>query len=187
MIKRLAICLITAIMMTGCSQTTHKQLGLNKDSPDEFQVISRPALIIPSSYDLRPPESGGLDYDARTASDDAKAILGAGRQSTTFDNKKLTPAEANFLDQADTELKISGIRHILRQDRIAQQKAREGFWQKFKSYSPKSEHQPEPVINAQEERDRIRKALENKEPLNKTESPMIEQKRTIWDMISGGS
>lgn len=171
--------------LAGCSEVTHKQLGLNKESPDEFQVISRPALIIPPNYDLRPPHEGS-DYDARSASDDAKAILGTGRsRDNNFDSKKLSPAEAHFLDQAGTSEKVSGIRHMLKQDHLVKQKSQEGFWEKLKSFSPTSPHQPEPIVDAAEESSRVKEAIANKEAVNADDTPMLEKKRTLWDMLNG--
>ena len=67
----------------GCSSVT-EQLGLTKQSPDEFKVVSRAPLSMPPDYNLRPPTPGAPRPQEGTTRDQAAAAVfgypGAGLQ-----------------------------------------------------------------------------------------------------------
>lgn len=46
--------LMSAALLSGCSNVTKQKLGLTKQAPDEFMVMSRAPLSLPPEYDLRP-------------------------------------------------------------------------------------------------------------------------------------
>ncbi len=41
-------------LLSGCGSVTKKDLGLVKDAPNEFMVMSRAPLSLPPEYDVRP-------------------------------------------------------------------------------------------------------------------------------------
>ncbi len=67
----------------GCS-SVKEQLGLTKQSPDEFRVVSRAPLSMPPDYNLRPPTPGAPRPQEGTTRDQAAAAVfgypGAGLQ-----------------------------------------------------------------------------------------------------------
>ncbi len=51
--------LLLALSLTACeSGSVQETLGLNRDAPDEFTVVSRPPLSVPPEFSLRPPRPG---------------------------------------------------------------------------------------------------------------------------------
>lgn len=50
----LTFCVVLAL--SACSQSTKQKLGLAKQAPNEFMVVSKPPLSLPPEYDLRPVE-----------------------------------------------------------------------------------------------------------------------------------
>ena len=46
-----------ALGVSGC-ESTRETFGLNKQAPDEFQVVSRAPLSLPPDFTLRVPEPG---------------------------------------------------------------------------------------------------------------------------------
>ncbi len=54
----------------GCS-SVKEQLGLTKQSPDEFKVVSRAPLSMPPDYNLRPPTPGAPRPQEGTTRDQA--------------------------------------------------------------------------------------------------------------------
>lgn len=56
--KRFAFALMSVSLLAACS-TAKQELGLTRQSPDEFSVIERAPLSLPPDYTLRPPRSGG--------------------------------------------------------------------------------------------------------------------------------
>ena len=55
-ILSLSCCLILAAC--GGDSNVRKQLGLDKEAPDEFAVVTRAPLEVPPDYTLRPPRPG---------------------------------------------------------------------------------------------------------------------------------
>ena len=53
----LSILVLASFSLGACS--TMKDLsGVNKKTPDEFRVLSKPPLVMPPDYNLRPPRAG---------------------------------------------------------------------------------------------------------------------------------
>jgi hypothetical protein len=74
LIAALAVALPLAI--GGCSGVK-ETLGLTKQSPDEFRVVSRAPLSMPPDYNLRPPTPGAPRPQEGTPRDQAQqAVLG---------------------------------------------------------------------------------------------------------------
>ena len=65
-----------AMGLSACSQTT-KALGLTKNSPNEFNILTKAPLVVPPEYNLRPPQVGTSNaennYSQKSARD---ALLG---------------------------------------------------------------------------------------------------------------
>ncbi len=56
--KRFAFALLALSFLAACS-SAKEELGLTRQSPDEFSVVERAPLSLPPDYTLRPPRSGG--------------------------------------------------------------------------------------------------------------------------------
>ena len=66
-------------MLSGCSDF-RKAIGAEKSSPDEFQVVVRPSLVLPPNFSSRPTAATGAQTAATVASDaqaQASVLLGA--------------------------------------------------------------------------------------------------------------
>jgi hypothetical protein len=58
-----------------------ENLGLTKQSPDEFRVVSRAPLTLPPDYSLRPPEPGAPRPQVGTPSQQAERAVFANSQN----------------------------------------------------------------------------------------------------------
>ncbi len=56
--KKTAICLMGLALLAGCSSQSRTKLGLVKEAPDEFMIISRAPLSLPPDYNLLPVNEG---------------------------------------------------------------------------------------------------------------------------------
>lgn len=65
-----AIAIAVPALAGGCS-SVKEQLGMTKQSPDEFKVVSRAPLSMPPDYSLRPPTPGAPRPQEGTARDQA--------------------------------------------------------------------------------------------------------------------
>jgi hypothetical protein len=67
--------LVSLFTLAACDGGEVKEtLGLNRESPDEFVVVSRPPLSVPPEFTLIPPEPGAVREGARSA-DTARSVL----------------------------------------------------------------------------------------------------------------
>ncbi len=62
------------VLAGGCT-SVKEQLGLTKQSPDEFKVVSRAPLSLPPDYNLRPPTPGAPRPQEGTTRDQAAAAV----------------------------------------------------------------------------------------------------------------
>jgi hypothetical protein len=62
-------------LATGGCSSVKQTLGLTKQSPDEFRVVSRAPLSMPPDYNLRPPTPGSPRPQEGTPRDQAEAAV----------------------------------------------------------------------------------------------------------------
>ena len=78
-----ALAIAVPALVGGCT-SVKEQLGLTKQSPDEFKVVSRAPLSMPPDYNLRPPTPGAPRPQEGSSRDQAAAAVfghpGAGLQ-----------------------------------------------------------------------------------------------------------
>lgn len=74
---RAAALLAVAGGLSACSADTGAILGLERQTPDEFAVVSRAPLTLPPDFGLRPPDPEGQRFQDRRPSLDAeRAVFG---------------------------------------------------------------------------------------------------------------
>jgi hypothetical protein len=95
--------LLALIPLAACSNAKEK-LGLNKQAPDEFQVVKRAPLAMPPDYDLRPPQPGAPRPQEQAVFDTAReTVFGA-------DSEAAAPAPAS--SAAETLLQQAGATRV---------------------------------------------------------------------------
>ncbi len=67
------VCAI-AVSIAGCS-SLRSAAGENKDSPDEFAVVTKAPLVIPPDFNLRPPAAGAAPTNQLAPTQTAQAAL----------------------------------------------------------------------------------------------------------------
>jgi len=71
----LMLCCGMALLLAGCGDNVRRTLGLNKQSPDEFRVVSRAPLTVPPSFALRPPAPGAQRPQEASATERARQAV----------------------------------------------------------------------------------------------------------------
>lgn len=70
------VVVLSAFALTGCGgESVGDALGLGRRSPDEFQVVQRPPLVLPPDFRLRPPEPGAPPALEATTREQAQVAL----------------------------------------------------------------------------------------------------------------
>jgi hypothetical protein len=71
----LAALAVSLPLATGGCSNVRETLGLTKQSPDEFKVVSRAPLSMPPDYNLRPPTPGAPRPQEGTPRDQAQQAV----------------------------------------------------------------------------------------------------------------
>ena len=131
-----------------------EELGLGKNPPDEFTVVTRAPLIVPPGYTLRPPAPGAARPQEAPPRERAKAALygGASKLGATARQSAGERALLTRVGTADTD---PNIRQILNEDN-ARYAADESFVDSLLSWQKKGP--PDDIVDAAKEDQRLQEA-----------------------------
>lgn len=97
-----------------------ENLGLTKQSPDEFRVVSRAPLTVPPDFQLRPPEPGAPRPQVGTPAQQAeRAVFRNGQNATQTANaapRRVTLGEQALLSAAGAQEADPNIRLIVNRE-----------------------------------------------------------------------
>ncbi len=177
--KTLLLCLLLAV--TGCSGVK-QQLGVGRNSPDEFAVVKRAPLTLPPDYALRPPSAADKP-PATDASDQARTAL-LGKQAV---DAVKGDAEKSLLDKMGAANANPEIRTVLNKDNgtIALQNQTVAdkliFWKD--GAQGDDSKTPSTIVDPKAEAARLKKNKEEDKPVNDGKTPTIEKKQSTFDKI----
>ncbi len=178
--KPLLFCLALVLALPGCS-SVKKELGVGRQSPDEFMVVKRAPLTLPPDYALRPPSSDSAPPASEAANQAKTALLGTSSVSAdkgTAEDTLLTKmgAQNPTPDIRDTINRENG--YIALKNRTLVDKL--VFWD---DKPPTDEATPASVVNAKQEAKRLKKNQEEGNPANTGDVPVIEKKQSTFEKI----
>jgi hypothetical protein len=171
---------IAAVVLSGCSDT-RKALGLDKSTPDEFNVVSRAPLSLPPDYRLRPPQPGATRPQEGTVQQQAKqSIFRAGdtgekKQTANLIQGGRSEAEMALLRQAGAGQEDPNIRRTLNAEATKQLDSDKSFVDTLLFW--RAPQQPGTVIDAQKENQRLRENLALGKSTTEGETPIIQRKK----------
>lgn len=150
----LSLILAVGIGVSGCA-ATRQALGMGKNPPDEFQVVSHAPLSMPANYDLVPPQPGEPRPQELSASTTAETTLLTNSSNGTIaaDASNASPGEHAILSQAGADKVEPQICQTVDQDAAAEREAAGSlvdtlaFW--------RATPQPGTVLDPQKEQQRL--------------------------------
>lgn len=171
-------------------------LGMNREAPDEFTVVSRPSLAVPPEFTLRPPRPGEPPRGA-SANEVARSVLTGKDTPLTPDKLEqpkgetaVTPvvtsdapsgATSSFLKRMGVDGADSAIRDKLAADAIAPAAPKAGERSTLFDWFDDG---GEPVIDAKKEAERLRINKDAGKPANEGEVAVEKQKKsTVVDKL----
>ena len=105
MISVLALTALLGSGLAGCS-TASKALGLTKEAPNEFNILTKAPLVVPPEYNLRPPRAGESsaedNYTQKAARD---ALIGNVDDAEPTRGEIVLMTKAN-VGRADEEIRM---------------------------------------------------------------------------------
>ena len=179
-LPRLSAVLLAATILSGCTDVK-RQLGVGRNSPDEFAVVKRAPLTLPPEYSLRPP-SGDILPPASEVTQQARSVL----MGSAAAKAEGGTAEQSFLArtgavQADPDIRTAINRdngYIALQSRTVADKLI--FWNENEGDLSKA---PSSIVDAEAEVERLKKNREEGKPANAGDVPVIEKKKSTLDKI----
>jgi hypothetical protein len=129
--------LLLAAGFSGCS-SVRDAMGTQKDSPDEFAVVTKAPLVMPPDFTLRPPKPGAPPTNQISPTDSAQtAMYNADGTATAAPlPANMSQGEKGLLGSAGAAGSDNSIRQVIAADNRNLQAADEGFtdnlmfWQK---------------------------------------------------------
>lgn len=165
-----------ALSLSAC-ENVRSELGLNKQSPDEFRVVSRAPLSLPPEFTLRPPEPGAVRPQEGSARDQAKrAIFRADNAAGPTLDERIPPdgrslGERSLLMAAGADKAEPDIRQIVDRETGRLNEENESFVNDLVFW--RDEPAPGEVIDAEGESQRIRENAALGRSVTSGETPTI--------------
>ena len=177
---RFSLIAVMVLALSACSDVK-KQLGLTKQSPDEFKVVSRAPLSLPPDYSLRPPEPGMPRPQEGTTSQQARnAIFGqqqpeAGTLEPKIASDDRSLAEVSLLKAAGAGQADPNIRRIIDAETLRLNAESDDFLEALVFWrDPLAVGE---IVDADEEAKRLRENAALGKSVTAGETPTIERKR----------
>ena len=170
---------VLALVLGGC-ETLRGAAGLTKKAPDEFRVVSRAPLSMPSHYGLKAPRPGTVRPQATKVPDKAKQIVldsgGAGsRKKPALELPGVDPGEIALLTMAGVDKADPKIRQLVDSESAVFAETRGGFVEKlifWRDPAPSGK-----VVDARKEERRLRENAALGRPVTEGETPIIQRKK----------
>ena len=162
--------------LAACSGVEVKEsLGLLRDAPDEFRVVSRPPLTVPKEFYLRPPSTAARSQTSQPAHLKARSrVIKAGNERA-----EIAPgmADARLLERMGVDLSASAasgtsVRGILWKEEMIRKQEEPDMIDRLRG-----DTNAEPVVDAQAEAERLHTNREEGKPVTEGETPVHDPKR----------
>lgn len=109
---------VVPLGLSGCTQFK-TAFGLEKQVPDEFEVVQNAPLAIPPDFNLRPPRPGAAPTQGVSPTVQAKETIfrAAGEKgSTPGADAQMSPGESDILRAAGAGAATGDIRQVINQE-----------------------------------------------------------------------
>lgn len=165
--------LALTLALSACGNTK-QVLGLEREAPDEFTVVSRAPLSIPPQFSLRPPEPGAPRPQEGTAEMQARRALTGQQMQQAYLNAGLSPGEATLLAKTGAAQAPDDIRQVVNRESSALAEESRSFTERLVFW-----RDAEPagtVVDPEAEAKRIRENQALGESVMKGDTPKIERR-----------
>lgn len=170
--------LAVLLATSGCSKI-RESVGLTKNPPDEFRVVSRAPLTIPPEFELRPPKPGAPRPQTGTPRDQAeRTVFGLEDERESgpaYEGRPgMSPGEQALLAAAGADQAPDNIRRLVDRETQRLQSASRDlvdtlvFWQEPRDTAE--------VVNAQAEAKRLQENAALGKDVTEGKTPTIERR-----------
>lgn len=176
-------------LLAGCEgQNARDILGLDRKTPDEFRVVSRPPLSTPPDFQLRPPVEGDGKLNLPPSDLQAKSLVLDGKDISDVEydvRRKMGAAETAvgvvdaYEDRSDADKALlsragvgnsdSQIRQRIYEERIVEKKQAEANW-----LFPRKDGGD--IVDAEKEKQRLEANKAQGKAITEGETPTVDSK-----------
>ncbi|MEE8188562.1 MAG: DUF3035 domain-containing protein [Kiloniellales bacterium] len=184
-VLRLGMVIGALLALTACGQMEgiKKQLGMTKQAPDEFRVVSRAPLSLPPEFTLRPPAPGAVRPQEGSATDRARqAIFRIDQPESksdvfdrTFQVDGRSLGEVSLLKAAGADKIDPDIRLVVNRETNQINAGSDGFVETLIFWRDKE--MPGTIIDASAEARRLRENAALGKNVTSGETPTIERRK----------
>ncbi len=179
-LKGAAFLVAGSLLTSGC-QNARSVIGLEKQAPDEFAVVTRAPLSVPPDFGLRPPTPGAQRPQEKSVRNQARSVLlghpgtnSASAAQVAAASGKFSAGEAALLSSAGALNADASIRSVVNRENTAMVEADASIFDKvffWQEVDP-----PGTVVDPEKESRRLREASAMGDPPNKGEVPVIKRR-----------
>lgn len=163
--------LLAFILPLSACSSVKENLGLEKDSPDEFAVITRAPLEIPSKLALPPPNLGAPRPQEVTTIKQAKeAVFG---EHKTAENSS-SQAESVLLEKAGGTQAEPNIRATVNNETAEMKDRNKAVADKLLNLTSSDEKSSATIVDSKKELERIQQNKQEGKSITEGETPYIE-------------
>ena len=175
----LAAAIVGVLIVTGCDGA-REAIGIGKQSPDEFAVVTRAPLSMPPDYGLRPPQPGVDRPQEQKVTDSARDLIVKSANSNASTRRVSTASlgETALLSKAGATNPDPSIRREINRESSILATEDDSFTDSLIFW----QHRPEPgsIVDADAERKRLRKNAALGDAPTKGRTPRIIRKPKGW-------
>lgn len=170
------------VPLAGCS-SLKRELGVGRNSPDEFTVVKRAPLSLPPEYELRPPAAqGAAPAASETSARAQETLMGAPRAPLTVGR-----GEEALLSKAGAQAANPEIRNVIESENGYLALQNETVVEKLVFWKdedgPNLARIPDSTVDATAEKARLEKNKEEGRAVNDGKVPTIEKKKSTFEKI----
>jgi len=174
-LRRLArVAAIAAVAAVAACSSVRSQLGLGKQSPDEFNVVTRAPLSLPPDFSLHPPTPGTQRPQEATAQALAKTALAVAVKPSTG-KRAQTSGEIAILSRAGTDKARKDIRKVLNAESKIYASNDESFVDKLIFWQKKVPAGS--IVDPTKESQRLKEAIALGKPATEGETATIKRRK----------
>lgn len=171
-LRRAFVVAAAVLLLAGCAKV-RDQLGLGKQAPDEFNVVTRAPLSIPPDFSLRPPKPGERRPQETTAQERARAALYGG--AATAETSGESPGVKALLKRAQADRARPDIRQILNEENAILAADNESFVNRLMFWREKEP--PGKIVDPAKESQRVQEAIALGKPPTEGETAVIKRRK----------
>lgn len=163
-----------ALTLSACSRgETQRMFGLERTSPDKFQVVRQTPLNVPPDFRLRPPQPGAARPAERTVQAQAReSLFGADASQLAGDAR--SQSEQALLARAGADGVDPAIRRIVDQETMAMVEAEDTFLRRLIFWQDHTSDGT--LVDPVGETRRIRENAATGRPVTEGETPIIRRR-----------